>query len=318
MRFPTEQRPGLERVASRLYGRSIRGRSQRRSDANRKPAQASIPGSFPPSEHRTTPKENADRNSARRRRIRRGAFLLAAVAVIWLLAGCAPDSQLAVPKVDLGIQPSGNPKDISTALQILIGLTVLSLAPALLVMVTSFTRTVIVLSFVRTAVGVPQTPPSQVIVGLALFLTLFVMTPTWNRVNNQALQPYMEGEISQEEAYQEGVAPIRDFMFRQTRERDIALFVNLAKIERPRTPADVPTYVLIPAFVISELKTAFQMGFLIFVPFLIIDMVIASTLMSMGMMMLPPSLISLPFKLLLFVMVDGWHLIARSLVMSFR
>lgn len=317
MRFSTEHRPGLGRVASRLCGRSTRGRSRRRSDANRKPAQVSIPGRFPPSEHKATPKENADRNRARRRRIRRGAFILA-LGGVWLLAGCAPDSQLAVPKIDLGIQPSGNPKDISTALQILFGLTVLSLAPALLVMVTSFTRTVIVLSFVRTAVGVPQTPPSQVIVGLALFLTLFVMTPTWNRVNNQALQPYIKGEISQQEAYQKGIVPIRDFMFRQARERDIALFVNLAKIEHPRTPDDVPSYVLIPAFVISELKTAFQMGFLIFVPFLIIDMVIASTLMSMGMMMLPPSLISLPFKLLLFVMVDGWHLIARSLVMSFR
>jgi len=204
------------------------------------------------------------------------------------------------------------------ALQILIGLTVLTLAPALLILVTSFTRIVIVLSFVRTAVGVPQTPPSQVIVGLSLFLTLFVMAPTWTKVNKQALQPYLQGEISQQEAYQKGIAPVRDFMFRQTRERDIALFVKLSKMKRPRTPDDVPTYVLIPAFVISELKTAFQMGFLIFIPFLIIDMVVSSTLMSMGMMMLPPSLISLPFKLLLFVMVDGWHLITRSLILSFR
>jgi len=261
----------------------------------------------------------------RARRSRRGSPVLArritlilALMGILLLVGCTPDTQLAVPKVDLGVQPSTNPQDVSTALQILIGLTVLSLAPALLIMVTSFTRTVIVLSFVRTAVGVPQTPPSQVIVGLALFLTLFVMTPTWNQVNEQALQPYLKGEITQQEAYKRGIVPVREFMFRQTRERDIALFVSMAKIKRPRTPDDVPTYVLIPAFVISELKTAFQMGFLIFVPFLIIDMVVSSTLMSMGMMMLPPSLISLPFKLLLFVMVDGWHLITRSLVMSFR
>lgn len=234
------------------------------------------------------------------------------------LAGCAPDSQLAVPKMNLGVEPSSNPQDISSALQILIGLTILTLAPALLILVTSFTRIVIVLSFVRTAVGVPQTPPTQVIVGLSLFLTLFVMSPTWTQINDQALQPYLQGNISQKEAYQQGIEPLRDFMFRQTRERDLALFVSLGKISRPQTREDVPTYVLIPAFVISELKTAFQMGFLLFVPFLIIDMVVSSTLMSMGMMMLPPSLISLPFKLLLFVMVDGWHLIVRSLVMSFK
>lgn len=205
----------------------------------------------------------------------------------------------------------------STTLQILLMMTVLSIAPAILVLMTSFTRIVIVLSFVRNALGTQQLPPTQVIIGLSLFLTFFVMAPTWNEVNTQALQPYMQSQITQAEALDQAEAPLRQFMFEQTREKDLELFVGLARMERPQTYGDIPTYVLIPAFVISELKTAFQMGFAIFIPFMVIDMLVASVLMSMGMMMLPPMMISLPFKILLFVLVDGWHLVVQSLVTSF-
>jgi len=233
------------------------------------------------------------------------------------LAGCAPDTPVRVPQVGLEIGPSNNPQDVVGLFQILLLLTILTLAPSILIMLTSFTRIVIVLAFVRNALGIPQMPPNQVVVGLALFLTFFVMAPVWARIDQEALQPYSAGQISQSLALERALNPVRTFMFKQTREKDIALFVELAKIERPRTPDDVPTYVLIPAFVISELKTAFQMGFVIFIPFLVIDMVVSSALMSMGMLMLPPAVVSLPFKLLLFVMVDGWHLIVRSLVLSF-
>jgi flagellar biosynthetic protein FliP len=239
-----------------------------------------------------------------------------------LLAGCAGaplgDTALPVPRVSLGLEQSQAPQDVASGIQILVLLTILTLAPSLLIMLTSFTRTVIVLSLIRNAIGVPQLPPNQVLIGLSLFLTFFVMAPTWNQINATAIQPYMAGQIRQAEAFDLAVNPVRDFMLKQTREKDLALFINLAELERPRVAADIPTYVIVPAFVISELKTAFQMGFLIFVPFLVIDIVISSALMSMGMMMLPPVLISLPFKLLLFVMVDGWHLIARSLVQSFN
>lgn len=206
----------------------------------------------------------------------------------------------------------------STSLQILLILTVLSIAPAILVLMTSFTRIIIVLSFVRNALGTQQLPPNQVVIGLALFLTFFVMAPTWNEVNSQALQPYMQSQITQAEALAKAELPLRDFMFKQTREKDLALFVGLAKMERPQTYGDIPTYVLIPSFVISELKTAFQMGFAIFIPFIVIDLLVASILMSMGMVMLPPMIVSLPFKLLLFVLVDGWYLVVQSLVTSFN
>ncbi len=234
-----------------------------------------------------------------------------------LVSGCAPQ-EITPPTFNLGgeFSQSADPQ-MSNGVQIILLLTLLSLAPAILVSITAFTRIMIVLSFVRTALAAQQVPPNQVLIGLSLFLTFFVMAPTWNNINSEAIQPYLNQEISQEDATTISLGHIRTFLFRQTRERDIALFVNLAGIPRPQTPDDVPTYVLVPSFVISELKTAFQMGLIIFIPFLIIDMVVASALMSMGMMMLPPSLISLPFKLLLFVMVDGWHLIVRSLVVSF-
>lgn len=240
---------------------------------------------------------------------------LALIAVVVLTTGCAGESAVNIPGVQVSIGDS--PQAVSSSLQILLLLTVLTLAPAFLMMVTGFTRIVIVLSFVRSALAVPQVPPNQVLIGLSLFLTFFVMAPTWDQINRQALQPYFRGEIEQQTAYERGIVPIRQFLFKQTRERDLALFIQLSNLPRPKTRDDVPTYALIPAFIISELKTAFQMGALIFVPFLIIDMVVTSALMSMGMMMLPPSLISLPFKLLLFVMVDGWHLIVRSLLVSF-
>lgn len=217
--------------------------------------------------------------------------------------------------LDLGNSPT---EQTSTSLQILMLLTVLSLAPAIIMLMTSFTRIIIVLSFVRNALGSQQLPPNQVLVGLSLFLTFFIMAPTWNEINTKAVQPYIQNQITQSEAINRAEEPLRIFMFKQTREKDLELFVGLSKMERPKTYRDVPTYVLIPAFVISELKTAFQMGFAIFIPFIVIDMIVSSTLMSIGMMMLPPMMISLPFKLLLFVLVDGWHLVVESLVNSFK
>lgn len=244
-----------------------------------------------------------------------------AVAVFGLLlvspapAQAAPN--LALPSVNIGISGANTPQQTATSLQILFLMTVLSLAPAILVMMTSFTRVIIVLSFVRQALSTQQMPPNQVLVGLALFLTFFIMAPTWNQVNQQALQPYLSGKITQEVAMEKAAAPIRTFMFKQTREKDLALFVNLSKTPRPKTYKDIPTMVLIPAFAISELKTAFQIGFMLFIPFVVIDMIVSSSLMAMGMMMLPPMMISLPIKLLVFVLVDGWHLIVKSLVLSF-
>ena len=210
-----------------------------------------------------------------------------------------------------------NPAQTSVVVQIFLLLTVLSLAPAILIMLTSFTRMAIVLSVMRQAIGTQSMPPNQVIIGLALFLTFFVMTPVWQTVHQEAVTPYMESQISQQEALTRAMAPVRDFMFKQTREKDLAMLLEIAKAPRPESVADVPTTVLIPAFIISELKTAFQMAFMLYVPFLIIDMVVASVLLSMGMMMLPPVMISLPFKLMLFVLADGWHLIVGSLVKGF-
>ncbi len=225
---------------------------------------------------------------------------------------------LPLPRIDIGVEPARSPQDVSTSLQILALLTVLTLAPAILIMLTSFTRIVIVLSFVRSALGSQQVPPNQVLIGLALFLTFFVMAPALGTANEQALQPYLRGEISQQAALDEAAVPFREFMLKQTRESDLALFTALAKAKRPANPKEVPMLVLIPAFAISELKTAFEIGFVIYVPFLVIDMVVASVLMSMGMLMLPPVMISLPFKLLLFVMVDGWNLVIGSLLQSFH
>lgn len=210
-----------------------------------------------------------------------------------------------------------DPESVATSVKLLLLLTVLSLAPSILILMTSFTRIIIVLSFVRTALATQQMPPNQVLVGLALFLTFFIMAPTFNEVNEEALQPLFAEEITLDEAYVRASAPMKDFMASHTRQKDLALFMNYVEMEKPETVQDIPITTLVPAYAISELKTAFQMGFMIFVPFLIIDMAVASVLMSMGMMMLPPVMISLPFKILLFVLVDGWYLITHSLLEGF-
>jgi flagellar biosynthetic protein FliP len=208
--------------------------------------------------------------------------------------------------------------DGQNAVQLLLLITAVSLVPALLFTVTGFTRILIVLGFIRSGLGTPTAPPNQVLVGIALFLTIFVMAPTFTQVKKDAIDPLSAGKITQVQALQRGEKPMREFMFKQTRTKDLALFVRLANMKQPKTRGDIPTYVLIPSFIISELKTAFQIGFLIFLPFLIIDLIVSSTLMSMGMVMLPPVFISLPFKILLFVLVDGWELVTRSLVQSFH
>jgi flagellar biosynthetic protein FliP len=226
-------------------------------------------------------------------------------------------SGLPLPALNIGLGEAKNPGEVSVLFQILFLLTVLSLAPAILIMMTSFTRLAIVFSFLRHAIGTQQMPPNQILIGLSLFLTFFIMTPVWQAVKTTAWDPYMKKAINQEQALEAAAKPVRAFMFKQTREKDLALFVNLAKIVKPKNTEDIPTMVLVPAFMISELKTAFQIGFVLFLPFLVIDMVVSSVLLSMGMMMLPPVMISLPFKVLLFVLVDGWHLIVGSLVKSF-
>lgn len=226
-------------------------------------------------------------------------------------------AQVTLPSVNLGLKSTQNPAEIVNALKIIIALTILTLAPAILIMMTSFTRIVIVLSFLRQALGTQQMPPNQLLVGLALFLTMFIMSPHLTKINNEAIQPFLNNQISQDEAFEKGLAPLRTFMFNQTRDTDLSLFVKMSKMDPPKIRSDVPTIVLIPAFILSELKTAFQIGFIIFLPFLVIDMVTASVLMAMGMMMLPPVMISLPFKIMLFVFVDGWGLLVGSLVKSF-
>ncbi len=243
-----------------------------------------------------------------------------AALVLLLVGGMALGAEsLPIPKITFGAETAKTPQEVSTSLQILLGLTLLALLPSLLVMFTSFTRIIIVLSLVRNALGTQQMPPNQVLVGLTLFLTFFVMQPVITEVYDKGYTPYMEEKITSGQALKVAEKSLRGFMVRQTRRRDLALFVSMAKLKKqPKTIEDVPTYVLMPAFLISELTTGFQLGFVIFLPFLVIDMVIASTLMAMGMMMLPPVMISLPFKLLIFVLVDGWNLLGRSLVLSFR
>jgi flagellar biosynthetic protein FliP len=244
-----------------------------------------------------------------------GILLLIFLAV--LVSGCAPDSQLAAPGVTLSVDSEGEPAEVSTGVQLLVLLTVLSLAPAILILATSFTRVVIVLSMLRSAIGTPSIPPNQVLIGLALLLTFFIMAPIYTQIDEQAIQPFVNKQIDQDTALERAVEPIRGFMFEQTRDKDLQLFLDLSQQPQPETLADIPTLTLFPAFVISELRVAFIMGFVIYIPFLIIDLVVSSILLAMGMMMLPPSLISLPFKLMLFIMVDGWYLITRSLALSF-
>lgn len=239
------------------------------------------------------------------------------VLLVVVAATAAWAAPVPLPSLNIGVGTATRPGEVATTVQIFLLLTVLSLAPSLLIMTTSFTRIVVVLSFLRTAMGTQQAPSNQIILALSLFLTFFVMTPVWQQINQEAYQPFKSGVISQEQAFSKAVAPVRKFMLTQTREKDLALFVSLSKQERPRNADEISTLTIIPAFMISELRTAFQIGFLIYIPFIVIDMVVASVLMSMGMMMLPPVMISMPFKILLFVLVDGWGLVIGSLVKSF-
>ncbi len=247
------------------------------------------------------------------------AVMIAGFLLVFLaMPSSAMSAETPIPGIDISIGASDAPGDVTSTLSIVLLLTVLSLAPAILIMMTSFTRIVIVLGFVRTALGTQQMPPNQVLIGLALFLSLFVMSPTISQMNQTAIQPYLKGEITQTDALTKAALPLKKFMAAQTREKDLMLFLNYSKAEKPKGIEDTPLTALIPAFAISELKSAFQMGFMIFIPFLVIDMVVASTLMAMGMMMLPPVMISLPFKILLFVLVDGWYLVVKSLLLSFN
>ena len=245
------------------------------------------------------------------------ALVVLGMAILWPGSSWGAEGDFSTPFFNIGLDANQQPGTPTVVLQIFLLMTVLSLAPAILIMVTSFTRIVIVLSLLRRALGTMQMPPNQVLIGLALFLTFFVMAPVWHKINQNALQPYLDQKIGNEQALKNAAAPLREFMFRQTREKDLALFVDIAKLQRPKNIADIPTTVLVPSFIISEVKTAFQIGLLLYVPFLIIDMVVASVLLSMGMMMLPPIMVSLPFKLMLFVLADGWYLLVGSLVKGF-
>ncbi|MEW6056953.1 MAG: flagellar type III secretion system pore protein FliP [Bdellovibrionota bacterium] len=231
--------------------------------------------------------------------------------------GTQTQASVGIPTLSFGLTEAGKPTEVANVVKIMIMLTVLSLAPAILILMTSFTRIVVVLSFLRQAIGTQQMPPNQLIVGLALFLTFFVMAPTFKTIQSSAVEPYMNSQIDQGDALSRAEGPIRLFMFKQTREKDIEAMMGLAKLSKPKNRNDVPTYVLVPSFILSELKTSFQMGFMLYLPFLVLDMVISSVLMAMGMMMLPPVVISFPFKLLLFVLVDGWQLVVGSLIKSF-
>lgn len=242
-------------------------------------------------------------------------FLPGAVLLFLILPSVA--GAVGLPTITFGVDDADSPAQVSTALQVLFLLTILSIAPAILLMMTSFTRIVIVLGFVRQAMGTQNMPPTQIIIGLALFLTFFIMSPTINAINRDALQPYLNEEITQENALSKAVEPLRAFMFSHVMEEELQLLSDITLENEPVDRNDIPTMTLIPAFMLSELKRAFQMGFMIYIPFLVIDMIVASVLMSMGMMMLPPVIISLPFKLLLFVLVDGWGLVAGSLLKSF-
>lgn len=240
-------------------------------------------------------------------------FTVMALLVFVPMAHCA----MAFPNINIGMKPANTPQEFSQGIQIIIWLTILTLAPSIFIMTTAFIRIIIVLAITRQAIGVGTLPPSQVLSGLALILTFFIMAPTINKINDTALQPYMKNQITQQVALDRAILPAREFMFKQTDEKNLALFVKIAKIQRPKTKNDVPTYILMPSFILSELNTAFKIGFVIFLPFLVIDIVVSSILVSMGMLFLPPTMIAMPFKLILFVMVDGWYLIVKSLVEGF-
>ncbi|WP_399548895.1 flagellar type III secretion system pore protein FliP [uncultured Clostridium sp.] len=230
----------------------------------------------------------------------------------------AAPAQIPVPKINISVDGTSSPQNYVDNIKLLILLTILTLLPSIIVMMTSFVRTIVALGFLRNAMGTQQSPPNQVIIGLALFLTFFIMAPVYNEINSKAIKPFLENKINQEVAFEEGAKPLREFMLKQTRQKDLKLFLEIGKVGEEVTKDNAPLYVVIPAFIISELKTAFQIGFLLYIPFLIVDLVVASVLMSMGMFMLPPVMVSMPFKLLLFVMVDGWYLVVKSLILSFK
>jgi flagellar biosynthesis protein FliP len=246
--------------------------------------------------------------------------LLCGVFIVMMLSPgvSAAQERIPIPRIGITVDDAQRPRDVALSLEILFLLTILSLAPAIVISVTSFTRIAIVLSFIRRALSTQQEPPNQVMMALAIFLTIFIMAPTIKQVNDAGLKPYFAGQINAVEMYKRGIEPVRTFMFRQTREKDIALFLRLGNVPRPRNQGEVPTYVLVPAFMISELTTAFKIGILLFIPFIVIDLVVASTLMSMGIIFLPPVFISMPLKIILFIVIDGWHLLTYQLINSFR
>jgi flagellar biosynthetic protein FliP len=245
-------------------------------------------------------------------------LLILIIGAIGVQTIFAQTPDVPLPRVTFGVDKAQSVEDVSVALEIVALLTILSLAPSIIIMMTCFTRIVIVLNFVKQALGTQNSPPNQMVMGLGLFLTFFVMAPTFNRVNEEAIQPYLAHEIQYQEGLDKAIKPIREFMLRQTSEQDLALFIRASRLPNPNTVEDLTMWTIIPAFIISELKTAFIIGFLIYIPFLVIDMAVASILMSMGMMMLPPMMVSMPLKLILFVMVDGWSLIVQQLLLSFR
>jgi flagellar biosynthesis protein FliP len=254
------------------------------------------------------------------RKVRNSALVSAIVLISILFVNfnvyAAPET-IPVPKVNFSIDGASAPKDYVDNIKLLVLLTVLTLLPSFIIMMTSFTRIIVTFSFLKSALGAQQSIPNQILIGLALFLTIFIMAPTYTEINNNAIKPYLENKINQSQAIEIGSKPLREFMLKQTRQKDLKLFMEVSKQGPETTKDNVPLYVVIPAFAISELKTAFTIGFLLYIPFLIIDLVVSSVLMSMGMFMLPPVMISLPFKLLLFVMVDGWYLVVKSLIVSF-
>ncbi len=225
---------------------------------------------------------------------------------------------VTLPNIGVNLNGTDNPEDLAVTLQLLLLLTILSLAPSILIMTTSYLRIIIVFHFLKTALGTQQMPPNQLLAGVALFVTFFIMTPTWEKFNENALQPYLDKKITVEEAYEKGIEPVREFMLKNTRAEELTFFYELANIERPNTSADLPITILIPSFVLSELRAGFIIGFFLFIPFVMVDMIVSSILMSMGMMMLPPMMISMPFKILLFVLVDGWALVIGSVVRSIQ
>ncbi len=249
--------------------------------------------------------------------VKKTVLLFLLVLIVTTLFVPEPAQAQQLPKVSISVDSAEKPRDVALALEILFLFTILTLAPSIMIMMTAFTRIVIVLYFIKQALSLQQMPPSQMIIGLALFLTFFVMRPVVDEIYTEAYQPYIAEEISSKQAMENGIKPVREFMLKQTREKDLALFIKLSKTPRPATVEDIPNHVLIPSFIISEMRRGFQIGFLLYIPFLMIDMIVASILMSMGMLMLPPMMISLPFKLLLFVLIDGWTLLIGSMIEGF-